>query len=292
MSREGASLWRVRVVVDPGGANLQTLLEEIRPPELPLSLDAAARFLPDGAYTTFRTYQHNKTISLESHFHRLEETATLAGHSLNVDREMLRKTLRKVISTYSASLELRLRVLIDLEIEIGAIYLAAEPLHALAAEAYKDGVKLITCNFERPNPKAKLTTTMSGVDVLRHNLPPDVNEALMVNEKGFILEGISSNFFAVIAGKVWTAEEGVLSGITRQVVLEEAQRAGLTICLKSVLIAELPTVQEAFITSASRAVLPVRQVDEQIIGVGNPGPVTRLLAQRYSDRILGEAEPI
>ena len=292
MSEDRVSLWHVIGVIEPGRVNQQIVLEKICLLEPPLSLDAAAHFLPGGAYTTFRTYQHNKTISLESHFRRLEETACLAGHPLNVDREMLRQALRKVITAYPASLELRLRLLIDLEAETGAIYLSAEPLHALVLEAYRDGVKLITCHFERPNPKAKLTTTMSVIDGLRQRLPSDVNEALMVNENGFILEGLSSNFFAVKDGMLWTAEEGVLSGITRQVVLEEARRAGLRICLQSVQVAELAVVEEAFITSSSRAVLPVHQVDSQIIGTGQPGPVTRLLARRYSDRIIDEAEPI
>jgi branched-chain amino acid aminotransferase len=154
------------------------------------------------------------------------------------------------------------------------------------------GVKTITCDFRRPNPKAKLTTSISGTMELRRQLLPDVNEALMLDEQGRLLEGLSSNFFAVLAGEIWTAEAGVLSGITRLLILEEIRLANLPLRLEGLPLSALPELQEAFITSASRAVLPVSQVDQQIIGSGMPGPLTRLLARRYRARLRTGIEAI
>jgi branched-chain amino acid aminotransferase len=256
------------------------------------SLDETASFLPEGAYTTFRTYQHTRALHLEDHFLRLEETARLAGKSLRMERLALRQALRQALANYPHSQELRLRLVLDLFEQPGAIYLAAEPLHVLPASAYRMGVKTITCDFSRPNPKAKLTTSMSGARELRRQLPQDVNEALMLDDYGRFLEGLSSNFFAVLAGEIWTAEAGVLSGITRQLVLEEIRLARLPLRLEGLPRSALPELHEAFITSASRAILPVTQIDAQIIGAGAPGPLTRLLARRYRSRVRQDVEAI
>jgi len=279
-------LWRMTAT---GG---QASVEEIFTDAHAQSLDAAAAYLPGGAYTTLRTYQHNRTLHLESHFLRLEETASLAGLPLVLDRQSWRQALRTILKAYPASEEVRLRLLIDLQDEPRAAYLVSEPLLTPPVEAYSLGVMVVTCRFVRQNPKAKLTTTMTGAVTVRQNLPPEANEALMLDQAGRILEGLSSNFFAVIDGVLWTAEEGVLSGITRQIVLEEALRAELPLHLEGLPLVELSTVQEAFITSTSRAVLPVRKVDGQVIGNGIPGPVTTLLSQRYTARILRDIEEI
>jgi branched-chain amino acid aminotransferase len=253
-------------------------------------LDAAAGSLPPGAYTTLRTYSKSKVTNLESHFLRLEETARLAGCPLQLDRQGLRQALRQAVQSYSGAFDLRLRILLDLQ--DSQLYLAAEPLKTPPPQAYQQGVRLVTCNYVRQNPKAKLTSTMVGAEMLRRSLPPDVNEALMLDPDGRLLEGLSSNFYVVLDGVLWTAEQGVLSGITRQAILEEVYQAGLPLRLEGLPLAELPRASEAFISSASRGVLPVRMVDSLVIGSGAPGPVTRQLGQRYQARLEGDLEEI
>jgi branched-chain amino acid aminotransferase len=286
MPENKVTLWRMAISAG------QIVVDEILPGAAIASLDAAAACLPGGAYTTLRTYQHNKTLHLEGHLLRLEETARLAGRPIILDRQSWRQALRTVLTAYAASQEVRLRLLVDLQGEPGAAYLISEPLVTPPAEAYSYGVLATTCQFVRQNPKAKLTTTMTGAVSIRQNLPAGANEALMLDEGGRILEGLSSNFFAVKNGVLWTAEEGVLSGITRQLVLEEALRAEVPLHLEGLPLGDLPTVQEAFITSTSRAVLPVRQVDDLVIANGQPGPITIFLAQRYAERILQDIETI
>lgn len=267
-------------------------LVELTPTATVLSVDQAMHFLPDGAYTTFRTYQHLKALHLEDHLRRLEESALLDGQLLVLDHRNLRAMLRQVAESYPVDLELRLRVLIDLQSEPGAIYILAEHLRLPSAEEYCAGVKVITCNYERANPRAKLSRTMTGAAAVRQALPADVNEALMVDWRGLIGEGLSSNFFAVKDGVLWTAEAGILAGITRRLVLQAARQAGIPVCLDNLPLAELPHIQEAFITSSSRAVLPVRQVADQVIGSGAPGPLTKRLAADYERCLTQEIETI
>lgn len=263
----------------------------VRQAQTALTLDEAARQLPGGAYTTFRTFQGSRVLRLSEHFLRLEETARLAGYPLVVDRERIRAALQQAIANFSAQ-ESRVRVTLDLEQEVGALYLLLEPLHVPPPAAYTQGVRVVTVPLQRQNPKAKLTGFIETASRVRQSLPAGVNEAVMIGPDGSLLEGLSSNFFAVVNGVIWTAEQGVLSGITRSLVLEAAQALGFPLRLESLPAKDLPAVAEAFITSASRAVLPVTVIDEQRVGNGQPGPVTLSLLQRYHEMIEQALETI
>jgi branched-chain amino acid aminotransferase len=256
------------------------------------TLDAVTTHLPDGAYTTFRTYDHNKVIRLDDHLERLEETARLAHKPVSLERLRLREALRNVIDEYPGEMDLRIRVVLDLEDFVGDIYIMAEILETPQPEAYRSGVWVITCQLQRENPKAKLTATIPVADKIRGKLPTEVEEALMVDEAGRILEGLTSNFFAVKGGELWTNEEGVLSGITRSLVLEEAVRIELPVNYRSITITEIPDLEEAFITSSSRGILPVKQIDRILIGSGRPGPITVRLMDCLESRVRNELQEI
>jgi branched-chain amino acid aminotransferase len=256
------------------------------------SLDAISARLPAGAYTTFRTFQGNKALCLTDHFDRLADTARLFGHPVPLDYSSLRSALRQVVMHSGHGQDLRLRLTLDLEREPGTTYITAEPLHTPGVEAYQLGVKAVTVAMQRQLPKAKLTRFIERAAPVRQALPKDINEAIMVDEQGRLLEGLSSNFFAWQEGSLWTAESGVLPGITRSLVLACAGGLNLPVRYQPVLKSEIPSLAEAFITSSSRAVLPVRQIDDIPVGAGRPGPVTIGLMKAYDERIQKIVEPI
>ncbi len=261
------------------------------PPELSSS-DAVSLHLPGGAYTTLRTFEHSKALHLEDHFRRLEETAALVGTDIQLERERLRQVLRRVMREYPPGQDLRLRLTLDLEVQPGDVYITAEILPIPSPTAYREGVCVVTYPLQRQLPKAKLTRFIVRASPIRQALPAEVNDAILVDTQNHLLEGSSSNFFAIIDGWLWSAEEGVLSGITRSLVLEEAAQAGLPIRLEAANLDDLPRTSEAFITSASRAVLPVVRIDEYVIGSGKPGAVTEMLMERYAQRIRRDIEEI
>jgi branched-chain amino acid aminotransferase len=262
------------------------------------TLDAVTIHLPGGAYTTFRTYDHNKVIRLDDHLGRLEETARLAHKPVALGRTSLQEALLNVIDEYPGDMDLRIRVVLDLEDSVGNIYIMAEILKTPPPGAYHSGVRVITCQLQRDNPKAKLTASIPVADKIRGQLPTGVEEALMVDETGRILEGLTSNFFAVKGEELWTNEESVLSGITRSLVLDEAVRIELPVNFRSITITEIPNLGEAFITSSSRGILPVKQIDRILIGSGKPvcsgqpGPITVRLMDCLEDRIRNELQEI
>ena len=255
-------------------------LQEIHLDLAVTDLNAVSLATPGGVYTTFRTYEGSKILPLDDQITRLEESARLIGTSLCLDEAILRAALRQVLERFPAK-EMRLRLTIDLEREPSATYIALERLETPSEAEYANGVWVVTTPLVRHNPKSKRTAFLSIAEAIRDQLPEAVHEALLVGEGGQILEGLSSNFFAIRSGEIWTAEEGVLSGITRAIVLEEIQKEQLPVEFQGFCMINLWTLDEAFITSSSRSILPINRIDQIPIGSGKPGPITRLLMQKY-----------
>jgi branched-chain amino acid aminotransferase len=243
------------------------------------SLNDAAQYEPDGVYTITNTYDTFKVLKLDAHFDRLEDSARRESIPLKLDRARVRAALRQMIaeSGYGSS---RFRITVP----HGApdrLILSVEPFSPPAPEVYTKGVRCVTVpQAKRSNPAAKTTNWMESRRALQSSFPPGIYEGLLLNEQGEILEGLSSNFYAVLDGKLRTAGEGVLGGIARQVVLHVAP-AILPVDHKPVSVIDIPSFDEAFISSASRGIVPVVEIDGVQIGDGAPGSFTLALRDAY-----------
>ena len=106
-----------------------------------------------------------------------------------------------------------------------------------------------------------------------------------------MLEGLSSNFFAIREGALRTEEARVLAGVTRSLAIEVAE-ALLPIRRVAIRRDELPLVDEAFVTSVSREVLPVVRIDGQPVGEGRVGAKTRAILQAFQALVARERETL
>ena len=259
------------------------------------NFDQISNRLPAGVYTTLRTYERDKALRIEDHFRRLEHSASLMQSSdnlLSLPRNRLRSVLRKVISDFPQNGDLRIRLTVDLEDQPGTLYITIGSLVTPSSEAYQRGVKLITWDLQRELAQAKRTSFIQRADLVRAELSQDVHEALMVTPEGSLLEGLTSNFFAVSGGELYTAGEGVLRGITRSLVLDAAEKINLNIHLQPLSLNELPLIEEAFISSASRAILPVYEINEIRLGSKVPGEITGNLMAAFEALLHAELQPI
>ncbi len=109
-------------------------------------------------------------------------------------------------------------------------------------------------------------------------------EAIYVERDGTVSEGTTSNVFLVRRGALVTPpiEAGCLPGVTRSVVLQLARRAGLELQVRPVRSAELDAADELLLTASTLEVMPVVRLDGRRVADGAPGPVTRLLQERYA----------
>lgn len=249
-----------------------------------LSLKETSATLPDGVYTTFRTYHGRRVLRLGQHVRRLLESATLKGMPGTLDLRSVRSAAGAALDATSFE-ESRLRV----TFAPPRLFLSVEPFTPLPSHLYDEGAACVTVPVHRQNPHAKDTRFIATASATYRSLPAGIEEGLMVAEDGSVLEGVSSNFFAVKDGRLWTEEQRVLPGVTRALVLEVAV-AVLPVEQTAIRLDE--GVTECFITSVSREVLPVVNVDGRAIGAGRPGPITREIARRFASLVEQEAERV
>jgi branched-chain amino acid aminotransferase len=244
------------------------------------TLAEASAALPQGAYSTLRTYGGSNVVRLAQHAQRLQDSAG-AGVPLPEDR--LRRAVAGGLRETSHP-ESRLRV----TFAPPRLFVSVEPFVPFPDEMYRDGVACVTVALHRDRPQAKDTRFISQAGHAYATLPPGAHEGLMVADDGSILEGLSSNFFAVRHDRLQTEEARSLPGVTRSMVLEVAG-ALLPVLLSAVRVGEVPELSECFLTSVSRGILPVVRIDETAVGGGRPGPVTQELMRRFDERIAQEA---
>ena len=148
------------------------------------SLDAITRQLPEGYYSTFRTYDNcTRVIGLSAHLKRLPDA----------DTSLLRRHLTLLLEPYRPG-EARVRVL---QTNQGRFYISIEPLFQFPGQLYEKGVRAETTSLHRENPRVKSTTFIGASNEERkHIAAAGIHEALLV-KNGKILEGMTSNFFYI-----------------------------------------------------------------------------------------------
>lgn len=251
------------------------------------TLDEISRALPQGVYTTLRSYGGDRFLDLPHHLSRLVESLALLDSSARLDEAAIRRALADALDAtrYPES-----RVRITAPLAGVPIYVTIEPFEPYPPQLYRDGIATVTMLMARQNPRAKSTAFIAPSRDLKGQMPAGIHEVLMVDGDGAILEGFSSNFFAIVDGELRTAEEGVLAGVTRGITLRAAE--GLVpIRREAVHQTDIPHLQEAFITSSSREVMPVVRINDDVVGDGHPGPLSRAIAKRFAALVAAESEP-
>jgi branched-chain amino acid aminotransferase len=266
-------------------------------------MSAASAALPAGAYTTFRTYDGNRVLRLAQHFRRLEESCALMGQRGAMDDAAASAAIAGVIAEMGCA-ESRFR----LTFAPPRLFISIEPFTPYPPALYHTGVRCVSVTLNRNNPHAKSTTFIASAAEAYKALPADAHEGLMIAGDGSVLEGLSSNFFAICPNAssdptpnpsplrrgvterlvLHTEEARVLIGVTRSLVIEVSNEL-LPLSTEAVKYNNLPVVRECFITSVSREILPVVKIDHLVIGDGAPGPMTRELMARFAALVAREA---
>ncbi|MBF0202510.1 MAG: aminotransferase class IV [Desulfamplus sp.] len=144
------------------------------------------------------------------------------------------------------------------------------PIPPIPVHWYEKGIKVITVPFQRDIPKAKSLSYMKASLALKQAGAAHASEALYVDPEGYVTEGTTSNLFAFVNETLVTAEHGVLKGITRKAILKAAGEK-FPVGMRTLHLDELYKAEEVFISGTNKGVVPVVQVDDQIIGEGKPG---------------------
>jgi branched-chain amino acid aminotransferase len=172
-----------------------------------------------------------------------------------------------------------------------------EPLVPLPAAFYRDGVSVVTVQTVRAADAAqgaKVGNYLASMLALKQAKAAGAHEALILDGRGAIVEGTTSNVFVVHEGALLTPpeEQGLLPGITRAHLLAVAEELGIELRLTTLRKEDFARASEAFLSSSLREVVPIVKVDEAVVGGGAPGPVTRRLHAAFRRRAGVGDEPL
>jgi branched-chain amino acid aminotransferase len=266
--------------------------EAFEPEDARISVFDHGFLFGDSVYEVVRT-RHGRPFLLDPHLARLRSSAEELYLEVPYTDDALREEVRHALEL-AGNGESYVRIILtrgvgELDLhprscEKPTLILIAGPLKVPPESAYRTGIRLAIVGRRRHDPLALSPTAKTGnylnnvlaiVEARRRG----ADDAVMLNADGYLTEGTTANVFFVKDGVVRTPEllSGILEGITRGLVIKLLAGEGIS-CVEGLYTGDdLRAADEAFITSTTRDVMPVREVDDAAIGTGCPGPTAVLL---------------
>ena len=228
-----------------------------------------------GVFSTLRV-SDGVLFAWERHWARITRDARAFHVPLPEDSEQVRRKLVELVEANQAP-NCTLRLVIVRNgggLWAGPSNGRPSDVIALTADSkeWGDSVKLsyvrqarhAACEFAG----TKITSWAMNLTWLERAQERGFDEVILLNERGEVAECTSANIFIAHGSEVWTPplSSGCLPGITRQVILEEIRVPGIRVIEKTVMPSDLENADEIFITSTTRSLLPVRQVEDKSVG--------------------------
>ena len=256
----------------------------------------------DGVYETIRSYG-KRIFMRDHHLSRLQRSADAIGLTIPIPMSTWPSLLHEAMDRNQLGDEhtdAYLRITVSRGAgEIGldpalcpqpTVVIMAKPLHPPAAALYQGGVSLLIAQTRRNLPSAlspqiKATNFLNNILAKREAIAARVFDALFMNWEGHLTECTVSNIFFASQGRLYTpsVECGLLDGITRAILLQLADELKIPIHEGRFTPEKLLQADECFLTNTSMEVMPVVSVNQQPIGQGMPGPLTRQLHRHFID---------
>ena len=255
----------------------------------------------EGVYETLRTY-NGQPFLFDRHMRRLRKSAemlTLGVPITNAEIDArFRETLRAARLGDSPGHEAYIRILVtrgvgELSYDSAAcptpsVVVIVKPHVAPPAEVFERGVKVALVEIVRNHPGSvspliKSNNLLNNALAMQQAARCGGFEGVMRNYRGELAECTQSNLFIVKSGAALTPpiDAGLLPGITREFLFEIGAEAAIPVREAVLKDTDLLGADEAFLTSSTREVVPIVQVDDRRIGAGIPGPITRRLLQGF-----------
>ncbi len=257
-----------------------------------------------------RAYQTEEGLAifrLEDHCKRLYNSAKIVAIKPNMPYEEVKQAHIDLLKANNFSGNVYIRPLIYLGYGQMGIYHKNVPVNTsiaawewgayLGKDGLEKGISVCTSSITRnPNRstfgKAKAAANYLNSQMAKYEaIENGFDEALMLDENGFIAEGTGECIFIVRNGKLISPpNDNSLESITQSTILELAQDKGFEIERRNITRDEIYICDECFLTGTAAEVTPVRAFDHRIIGEGKRGPITEILQNAYFDVVFGRNE--
>ncbi len=261
----------------------------------------------EGVYETLRTYNLVPFL-YDRHIARLRRSAARLLLTVPFDDATLLHWIEQTMAAAACDDEAYIRVLLtrgvgDLNYDPATTptpttVIIVKPLEPPAPAVFTAGIRISLVEMLRNHPRSvnpaiKSNNLLNNVLSMQAAYRAGAEEALMCNYRGELTECSQANFFMVRGGVVLTppSAAGLLEGVTRAFIFELGREIGVDVREQVLLPADLDTADEMFITSTTRELSPVVNVDDRRVGAGTPGPVTRKLLDLYRRRAEERSRP-
>ncbi|MDQ6873566.1 MAG: aminotransferase class IV [Actinomycetota bacterium] len=260
----------------------------------------------DAVWEGLRVYA-GRIFALDEHLARLRRSAlALAFTSVPSDAEITEQ-IRRTLDANGMGDDVHIRLTLSRGVKITSgmdprLNQSGPTLIVLAE--YKSpvydpgGIRLITSSVRRArpdslDPKIHHANLLTSILAKLEANAAGADDALMLDDRGFLAETNATNLFHVSAGLVRTPTcRACPEGITRAAVLRICAAEGIATEVGDWTLTDLYTADEAFVTGTMGGLTPIIEVDGRPIGAGRPGPVTHRLRAAYADLTAGSGTPI
>jgi branched-chain amino acid aminotransferase len=265
----------------------------------PVETDILGTLRGARVFTSCRTVK-NRVFHLDDHLNRVTQNAKDLGLRVELTHsEITRAIVETLLRNRHLNQDLLLLIILsggtaDASGMVASgpalLYIKVSPLTEPSPEWVASGVALALFAHQRPFAHIKVLNYVGSL-MAHQTVVKEYNAyaPLFVTETGDPewLEGSTFNVFAVQKGVLITPplDGQILNGVTRSIILKLAEENGIAVQERPVLVSEIPTLDECFITSTTRGALPVTRIDQTQIGAGVPGPVTQTLIKAYTQYV-------
>ncbi len=254
----------------------------------------------DGIFEGIRFY-NNKAFLLEPHLERLVASAKALALELPQGIPELSTTLQSVIKEYKNHHGYIRLIITRGKGPLGInpalcktpeLIIIASPLNMSDEQAQKKGIRTIIASTRRIpadclDPRIKSLNYLNAILARIEANNAGVEEALMLNQQGYITEGTVDNIFIVNNGELYTTPsiDGSLAGITRDLILNLANDSGINTHVKSLAAYDIYAADECFLTGTGAELIPVNEVDGRKYS-DCPGNIFKQLKNQYQNSLI------
>ncbi|HED33020.1 MAG TPA: branched-chain amino acid transaminase [Gammaproteobacteria bacterium] len=254
----------------------------------------------------YRTEQGTAIFRLQAHTDRLFDSAHIMRMAMPFDKETLNEAQRLVVRENNLeSAYLRPMAFYGSEgmglradnLKTHVMVAAWEWGAYLGEDNLKNGLRIRTSSYTRHHVNISMTKAkanghyINSMLALQEALTDGYDEAMLLDNEGYVAEGSGENIFLVKNGVIYTPDlTSALNGITRNTIFEFCRELDIEIVEKRITRDEVYIADEAFFTGTAAEVTPIREVDNRTIGAGTRGPVTEKLQALYFDVVHGRKE--
>lgn len=260
--------------------------------------------LGDGIWEGLRVY-NSKIAFLQEHLDRLYESAVVLDLDIGMPRAELTQALYDTLTANQMKNDAHIRLMITRGIKKEPLqdpdFSQSGPTIVIIAEhkassgaSLKTGLSLHTVPYYRglpmtQDPKLNSHSKLNCILALIHARKAGANEALMLDQNGFVNTTNSTNFFIVRKGEVWTSNgDYCMNGITRKKVIQLCKANNIPVFERNYSLFDTYGADEAFVTGTFGAQTPVVTIDQRTIGNGKPGPIFNKIRELYKQLVMKE----